>query len=412
MKKKTKYSLVDKLNEQFIYINFVIVIFLIVMPLSYYQLFISSQYYKLEKYITQTENITASDVGNYVIEEGYDLRSDLGEVFETKSKICQVDTIKVQEKTKSSSKKVIVTYTNGCEPMVIGLNYVLLHGFTIFYFLIAIVSSLVVIVANMYNMNGIKKKINHAFYKVEEQVEEIKVIGQDVEYEKKDAAFIEFQVLIDNIDELNSQINAYISERHNLVSTLNHELKSPINKMNSLIQAYQMQIPGYDNCENMIEELETELEVLLEIVNFTLDVFVKANIQEITEINLNQLVQDTLNRNLEKFAVRNLEYEIISYDQLIIKSDYRMVELIISNLIENISKYALEDSTFKIRLTSNKLEFRNKVSGVRKVGTQQGLKLSSQLVKSIGYDLVYSEINEEFKVIIIKNLNQKNKFTE
>ncbi len=407
MKRKNKQSLIQKLNEQFIYLNFAIVIFLIVIPMSYYQLFVSSQYYKLERFIEETPNVTAHDIGEYVIEEGYDLRTDVGDVFDAKSNVCTVKNVEMQEKTNASSKKLVVTYNNGCEPMVIGLNYVLLHGFTVFYFSITIVSSIVVILANVYNMNGIKRRINRAFNEVEEQVEEIKLIGNKHQYHKKEAAFSEFQLLIDNIDELNNQINNYISERHTLVSTLNHELKSPINKMNSLIQAYQMQVPGYDDSEKVVEEITNELNVLLDIVNFTLDVFVKVNLRENSEINMEGLIQKILKRNEDKFALKGIDYKIVKYDNLTINSDVRIVELILSNIIENISKYAKEDTTFTISMSERSVVFRNRIRDTRNIGTQQGLKLSAQLVKSVGYNLNYAEENEEFKVTISQKKESK-----
>ncbi len=398
MKKKTKESLIKRLSEQFIYLNFAIVIFLIVMPLSYYQLFISSQYYKLERYIKEND-VSASQVGNYVIEEGYDLRSDVGEVFETKSRICMAEDVQILEKTNASSKKVVVTFTNGCEPMVIGLNYVLLHGFTVFYFLIAIVSALVVILANFYNLSGIKIQIKKAFTKIEEQVEEMKIIGGP-EYEKKEAAFSEFQSLINGIDELNIQINNYIFERHTLVSTLNHELKSPINKMNSLIQAYEMEIPGYDDANQIIEELSQELDVLLNIVNFTLDVFVKSNLKEISKVDITKSIEKILKRSDDKLKLNELTYKLTKKSDLVIDSDARLVDLVLSNIIENICKYAEKNSEFTIDISEDKVIIKNKVSNIRKVGTQQGLKLSTQLVRTVGYDLTYSEENNIFRVIL------------
>ncbi len=407
MKKKAKESLVKRLSEQFIYLNFAIVIFLIVMPLSYYQLFISSQYYKLERYIKEND-VSASQVGNYVIEEGYDLRSDVGEVFETKSRICMAEDVQILEKTNASSKKVVVTFTNGCEPMVIGLNYVLLHGFTVFYFLIAIVSALVVILANFYNLSGIKIQIKKAFTKIEEQVEEMKIIGGP-EYEKKEAAFSEFQSLINDIDDLNIQINNYIFERHTLVSTLNHELKSPINKMNSLIQAHQMEIPGYENSDQIIGELEHELDVLLNIVNFTLDIFVKSNLKEISKVDITKSIEKILKRSHDKLKLNNLTYKLTKSANLIIDSDARLVDLILSNLIENICKYAEKSSEFTIDISEDQVIIENKVSNIRKVGTQQGLKLSTQLVRTVGYDLTYSEENNIFKVILAQTPEAKAK---
>ncbi len=399
MKKLNKKSLLSNLDSTFIQANIIIVVLLMLTPFIYYQVFIESQYGMLVKYIEANDSMTAKDVVLYAYEHGYDVATGNLESIDVRGNSCTVKDAKSQRANIQSSRKVHVAFDGGCDDVVISLNYVLLHDFTNFYFLITIVMTMVVIIGNTWNFHKTKEKIRIAFTNVNKEIEEIKLTASNDNYSKKESSFLEFQQVIDDIDELNTQINQYITERHTLVSTLNHELKSPINKVNSLIQAYNMQVPGYDDADEMVKVIEEELETLINIVNFSLDVFVKTNIKEEKEMNINDLIFEILMRREEVFEVRGLTYNYLENHQVVLINDIRVIELVLSNLIENISKYAKENSEFKVEVNKDEIVFSNQISNERNVGTQQGLKLSMQLIKSLGYDLEYAE-HDDFVVKI------------
>lgn len=402
MKKLNKKSLLSNLDSTFIQANIIIVVLLMLTPFIYYQVFIESQYGMLVKYIEANDSMTAKDVVLYAHEHGYDVAAGNLESIDVQGNSCTVKNAKSQRANIQSSRKVHVAFDGGCDDVVISLNYVLLHDFTNFYFLITIVMTMVVIIGNTWNFHKTKEKIRIAFTNVNKEIEEIKLTASNDNYSKKESSFLEFQQVIDDIDELNTQINQYITERHTLVSTLNHELKSPINKVNSLIQAYNMQVPGYDDANEMVKVIEEELETLINIVNFSLDVFVKTNIKEEKEMNINDLIFEILMRREEVFEVRGLTYNYLENDQVVLINDIRVIELVLSNLIENISKYAKENSEFKVEVNKDEIVFSNQISNERNVGTQQELKLSMQLIKSLGYDLEYAEHDDFVVKIILK----------
>ncbi len=399
MKTLNKKSLISSLTATFLNTNIIIAALLIVTPFIYYQVFIESQYFNIINHIENTEDISARDVAVYVYEHGYDIVNG-EDVFTGSSDFCKVTDAYQYRENRQTSRKIIVEFDNGCSNMVISLNFILLHGFTNFYFIITFFMTMLVIIGNTISFNRIKEGILFAFANVQEEIDEIRLTGHNEEYVKMDSYYGEFQIIINNIDELNTQINEYISERHTLVSTLNHELKSPVNKINSLIQAYEMGIPGYEDPSELTKVIEAELETMINIVNFSLDVFVKTDIKEIEEINLTELIDDTIDKRVQALTVRNLESNFEFKDEVIIFADRRIFELVISNLIENISKYALENSTFNVILDNDQIVFENDIATERSVGTQQGLKLSMQLVKSAGYDLSYVEEDGKFIVNI------------
>ncbi len=399
MKTLNKKSLISSLTTTFVNTNIIIGALLIVTPFIYYQVYIESQYYNIINHIETTEDITAREVGVYAYEHGYDINNDI-DVFSTNSNFCRATDVYQFRENHRTSKKIIVEYDNDCSNMIISLNFVLLHGFTNFYFLITFFMTMLVLIGNMISFTRIKNNILFAFSNVKEEIDEIRLTSHNDEYIKIDSYYGEFQIIINNIDELNTQINEYIGERHTLVSTLNHELKSPINKINSLIQAYEMGIPGYEDPKQLTKIIEAELESLINIVNFSLDVFVKTEIHETTEINITEMIDEVIDKRVQALTVRNLECNFDFKDEVIVESDERIMELVFSNLIENISKYAAENSTFNVILDNEQVLFENKIAQTRTVGTQQGLKLSMQLVKTAGFDLSYREDGEIFSVII------------
>ncbi len=399
MKTLNKKSLISSLTTTFVNTNIIIAALLIVTPFIYYQVYIESQYYNIINHIETTEGITAREVGVYVYEHGYDIIND-SDVFSSESNFCRATDVYQYRENQQTSKKIVVEFDSECSNMVISLNFVLLHAFTNFYFLITFFMTMLVLIGNMISFNRIKNNIRFAFSNVKEEIDEIRLTSHNDDYEKIDSYYGEFQIIINNIDELNTQINEYIGERHTLVSTLNHELKSPINKINSLIQAYEMGIPGYDDPKELTKIIEAELEALINIVNFSLDVFVKTEIHETNEINITEMIDEVIDKRVQALAVRNLECNFDFKDEVIVESDERIMELVFSNLIENISKYAAENTTFNVILDNEKIVFENKIAKTRNVGTQQGLKLSMQLVKTAGFDLAYREENDIFSVII------------
>ncbi len=394
-----KKSLVKSLTQTFLTTNIVIAALLIVTPFIYYQVFIESQYYNIINHIETTEDMSARDVGIYVYENGYDLVNE-ADIFSGKASFCKVTDVYEHRENMQTSRKIIVEFDNDCSSMVISLNFILLHIFTNFYFLITFFMTMLVVIGNTISFTRIKENIFFAFDNVKEEIDEIRLTSHNDDYEKIDSYYEEFQLIINNIDELNTQINKYISERHTLVSTLNHELKSPINKINSLIQAYEMGIPGYNDQSELNKIIETEIEALINIVNFSLDVFVKTDIHEEELINVTEMIDEIIDRRIQALSVRNLKSDFIFKDEVIIKNDPKVMELVFSNLVENISKYAKEGTTFKVELDNNQVVFENYISEERTVGTQQGLKLSMQLIKTAGYDLTYREEKEIFSVVI------------
>lgn len=399
MKTLNKKSLMKSLDATFVTTNIIIASLLIAAPFLYYQVFIEGQYYNLVKYIESQEEISARDVGVYVYEHGYDILNESDSLNDNLA-FCQATDVYQYRENLQTSRKVIVEFDNECSNMVISLNFILLHGFTNFYVLITFFMTILVLVGNILSFRKIKANIIFAFKNVKAEIDEIRLTGNNEDYQKIDSYYGEFQIIINNIDELNTQINEYISERHTLVSTLNHELKSPINKINSLIQAYDMGMPGYDDPKQMTKVIEGELETLINIVNFSLDVFVKTDIQEMKEINLTEIIDDLIDQRIERLAVRNIESNFQFKDEIYVVSDKRIIELVFSNLIENISKYAAENSTFNVLLDEKQVLFENKIAEVRDVGTQQGLKLSMQLIKTAGFDLTYREVGDKFSVLI------------
>lgn len=399
MKIKNKKSLINSLTGIFVTTNIIIAIFLIITPFIYYQIYIEGQYYKIVNYIKTHEDMSARDIGFYVYEHGYDVANE-NNVFSDNFDYCQMKDVYQYRKNLQTSRKIIVEFDHDCSNMVISLNFVLLHGFTNFYFLITFFMTVLVVIGNIISFKRIKENVQQAFNNVKMEIAEIRLTNRNNDYQKHDSQFEEFQDVINNIEELNIQINDYISERHSLVSSLNHELKSPINKVNSLIQAYEMKIPGYEDPDKFAKIIQGELDILIDIINFSLEVFVKTEIKEIESVNVTELIERLISNREEVFKLQNISCDLRLQKDIYLKTDKHIIGLVISNLVENIAKYTKEGSVVKIYLDEKQVIFENEISQLRDVGTQQGLKLSIQLIKSAGFNLTYHEYGNKFIVKI------------
>lgn len=396
--REKKKSLLDILSANLFITNLIIIGFLLIAPFIMYELFVDTQYAKFISYLKNNPDVTAFDVGMKAINEGYDVENSFVPIFEENNELCTVNSSKVIEPDGKGARQIIVRFNGNCDNMVISLNNILLHGFINFYFLLTLVTFLLVIGVNIWNFYRVKREINGAFDQVNDEIIKIQSLRLE-EMDDNGRTFVEFQEILDNIHRLNAEINSYLNERHTLVSSLNHELKSPINKINSVVQAYQMQIPGYDKIEDVIDVINEEMSIMLNIVNYSLNIFVNTQLKDEAAMNCNELIEELVERKSREMSLKGLECEEFG-DEILLTSDERIMRLVFSNLIENITKYARRNSTFTIEYLDDQIIFTNEIEPNQNVGTQQGLKLSSQLLKSINHELVYS-VQEDLFVVEI-----------
>ncbi len=211
----------------------------------------------------------------------------------------------------------------------------------------------------------------------------------------------ELEELIDNSHALASFLQNYVNEKNTLASAITHEIRSPLNTINSLVIGYQAGIEPYSDIDYFIEQLQEKVEELSEISKYILHVY------EVTEINkdivnFNEHLKKALIDKEPSFKVNNLHVDIIENGVFEAICSKQIVDLIMSNILKNITIYAKKDSRVLIRIENDNIIFINKKNNQSGLGTQKGLKLTTQQLKQDGMDLYYNDIADEYIVCINK----------
>lgn len=211
----------------------------------------------------------------------------------------------------------------------------------------------------------------------------------------------ELEELIDSSKALAKFLQNYVEEKNTLASAITHEIRSPLNTINSLIIGHQAGIEPYDDKDYFISQLQEKIEELSEISKHILYVYEVTEINK-THVNFNEQLIDILDSQRPSFEIAGLEVELVENSVFEAECSKQIVSLIMGNLLKNISVYAKHDSKVYIRIEQNSIYLINKKNNKSGLGTQKGLKLTTHQLKQDGMNLYFNDVGDEYIVCISK----------
>lgn len=211
----------------------------------------------------------------------------------------------------------------------------------------------------------------------------------------------ELEELIDSSKALAKFLKNYVDEKNTLASAITHEIRSPLNTINSLIIGHQEGIEPYDDKDYFISQLQIKIEELSEISKHILYVYEVTDINK-SYVNFNQKIKDTLAKQKPSFEIAGLDVELIENSEFTAECSEQIVSLIIGNILKNIAIYGKSDSCVLIKIEENSIYFVNQKNDKSGLGTQKGLKLTTQQLKQDGMNLYYDDVSDEYIVCISK----------
>lgn len=218
---------------------------------------------------------------------------------------------------------------------------------------------------------------------------------------KNDRDIQELDELIDNSNALAKFLQNYVEEKNTLASAITHEIRSPLNTMNSLIIGHQAGIEPYSDTDYFIEQMQEKVEELSEISKHILYVYEVTEINKDT-VNFNEHLKKVLKDKEPSFKVNDLPVTIDEFGVFEKVCSKQIVELIMSNILKNITVYAKEGTKVYIRIDENRIIFINKKNNKSGLGTQKGLKLTTHQLKQDGMKMYFNDVNDEYIVCISK----------
>ncbi len=393
---KESFSLMKTLTHNLFVMNIITIFFLIISPFFLYRIFIDKQYTEFIKDLSPGMDI--NKVAVLAIDRGFDVSGgNAVESIFTETEICNVSNFELIE------GGVGIDFGKMCGTLEITMNYQLLNNFIMFSIGLSATVFVLVLINNMVNLHYIRRKIKSAFVRVNKEITRIEELRSWTDNETEEN-FEEFEEVFNNIRRVNKELSRYNEEKHTLVSSLSHELKSPINKINSLIQAYEYELPGYTDEKKMTKTIKEEIMVMNDILNYSLEIFLKTRVKSERSVSPRELVADIVSHKSDELNLRKIQVTYIEPTPVRVMTDINTLRLVLSNLVENVTKYAKTNSLVEITITENGFKIENDIDETRETGTQQGLKLSSELISSSGGNLQYFNAADKFVVIIEFNI--------
>lgn len=174
----------------------------------------------------------------------------------------------------------------------------------------------------------------------------------------------ELEDLAKSLNEMSKELSFAIENLKLFVSNASHELKTPISVLCLYSQALARDtVPN----ERKKEYYKTMLEKSLEMRSLTESLLTLSKITSpdykltTEEINLETLIQNSL----EQFDYIEFEKNLnvlTNFSNIEINGDYNLLKIAINNLIQNMLKYAPDESDVEISLKNDILIFKNKIT--------------------------------------------------
>lgn len=397
---KSSSSIVKSMRLRGYFASFIFFICICIGPIVLYDIYVSEKEKELYDYVS-VEEASARESLLYAYSKGYGVSlpaNDINYILSS-GEICDpVSTMKKEG-------KFIVLYTNGCDEIVYTVSSEVLKEFIKILILYGTLTLILILAYNIGLMKLFELRISKTVDNIIFQVNSIRSLELGENDQVNGLFYSEFEEVFQNIINTTKNINAYINERKVMTETLNHELKTPLNKITSLIQAYSFELPGYDDEEVLFEQINKSIEVLLNIIDFSLKLFANQGEEE-TNVEISVILERLIDSRKEELVLKNLTI-LRCYDQeFTVLASERNIELVLSNLVSNAIKYSESDTCISIDILENEFKITNKVDSEKSSGTQLGIKLSTQILNMVNLDLSYQEENSTFQVLIKKrNVN-------
>jgi len=162
-----------------------------------------------------------------------------------------------------------------------------------------------------------------------------------------------------NIEELTSELNQIKEEKYNLLKLVNHDIRSPFNRIFALLQLFEMESKGVSGIQKeYIDSMYISLLSGLEMIT---------NLRDMREIDAGNIVIDRnhfdlihiIQKSIRTFSKQTEVKNLSIITQLLIEtapifSDEYFVQRIIENVVSNAIKYSKPGK--EIIISANEIE--------------------------------------------------------
>jgi len=161
-----------------------------------------------------------------------------------------------------------------------------------------------------------------------------------------------------NIDELKSELEQIKDEKYNLLKLVNHDIRSPFNRIFALLQLFEMESREITaQQKEYIDSMYLSILSGLEMITNLRDMReIDADYVEIdkTKFDLVNTIKKAIRSFSKQIEVKNLNIKTeFAFENAPITSDEYFVQRVIENVLSNAIKFSKEEKEISLRLNQN-----------------------------------------------------------
>lgn len=195
--------------------------------------------------------------------------------------------------------------------------------------------------------------------------------------------FAEYNSIIVNLNRMIEELSKQEIYKKDFISNLSHEIKTPLAVMQNYATALQNKYLDEEKRREYLQTLVTNCRKITNLVNNILKLNKLENqviLPEKESVNVGEIVRECVLKFEEVIEKKNFDLDI-DIDDITVKTDSSMFEIIASNLISNAVKFTDDGGKIAVSLKQNDDEFVLKV-------TDTGCGMSKDVGKHI-FDKFY-----------------------
>ncbi|MFV0288713.1 MAG: hypothetical protein ACK5HR_04600 [Mycoplasmatales bacterium] len=187
----------------------------------------------------------------------------------------------------------------------------------------------------------------------------------------------EINQILSRIILLDQSVEQEINNKHDILRAISHEFRTPLAHIVTILYLYETKVDKYQDFQYTKEQIIEIIEENKKLVTMTLESFSDDSGNVAEDINITKLITE----QIKVYASENINKTVtIDLKEIVINANIISINLIINNLLSNISKYSL--SYIKIYFLDGELIFQNDYDINKEIKTNVGSTIIHSLTKS------------------------------
>lgn len=156
----------------------------------------------------------------------------------------------------------------------------------------------------------------------------------------------------------NEQLQVEKARQRAFLLATSHELKTPVATSRLLVDSMIDQVGKYKDTNTYLPEVQSELKRIQQTVSKLLEVYETVTETE-EEVDVKILIEDVCQKYQHLMDQKKIKVFYDATDNIIIHTSRQLIQTLVDNMISNAVKYADENSTVRLQITSQSVKVFN-----------------------------------------------------